>query len=184
MKPAPFEYVRPTDVGEAVPALAEAGEDGAILAGGQSLVPLMAMRRVAAGELFTGPLQTSLATGEMITAVDFPAAGRGGFAELARRRGDFGLVTVEAAETGGGIQIAVGGVGAVPYWARAAEAVLAGTPPTPAHIDKAAALTAAGAEPANDVHADGAYRRATTAENTRRALSRLLGERRPAWTSS
>ena len=45
MKPAPFDYHRPTTVDEAVAALAKyAPEDGRILAGGQSLVPTMAFR--------------------------------------------------------------------------------------------------------------------------------------------
>jgi CO/xanthine dehydrogenase FAD-binding subunit len=43
MKPAPFEYARPSDLGEACAMLA-AGDDGRLIAGGQSLVPLMAMR--------------------------------------------------------------------------------------------------------------------------------------------
>jgi CO/xanthine dehydrogenase FAD-binding subunit len=43
MKPAPFEYARPSDLGEACAMLA-AGDDARIIAGGQSLVPLMAMR--------------------------------------------------------------------------------------------------------------------------------------------
>ncbi len=44
MKPAPFEYVRAGSVEEAVDALAEAGEGAKVLAGGQSLVPLLALR--------------------------------------------------------------------------------------------------------------------------------------------
>jgi carbon-monoxide dehydrogenase medium subunit len=44
MKPAPFEYHAPTGVGEAVRLLSELGEDARPLAGGQSLVPLMALR--------------------------------------------------------------------------------------------------------------------------------------------
>jgi len=44
VKAAPFEYLRPESVEEALEALARAGEDGKVLAGGQSLVPLMAMR--------------------------------------------------------------------------------------------------------------------------------------------
>ena len=44
MKPAPFDYVRPETVAQAVAALAEAGEDGRVLAGGQSLVPMLNMR--------------------------------------------------------------------------------------------------------------------------------------------
>src|ERR1043166_4914872 len=43
MKPAPFEYSRPADIGEACALLA--ADDGArVIAGGQTLVPLMAMR--------------------------------------------------------------------------------------------------------------------------------------------
>jgi len=44
MKPAAFEYMRPSGVPEACAMLADAGDDAKILAGGQTLVPLMAMR--------------------------------------------------------------------------------------------------------------------------------------------
>jgi carbon-monoxide dehydrogenase medium subunit len=45
MKPAPFRYHAPTTVEEAVATLAKvAGDDGRVLAGGQSLVPIMAFR--------------------------------------------------------------------------------------------------------------------------------------------
>ena len=45
MKPAPFRYHAPKSTDEAVETLAEvAGEDGRVLAGGQSLVPIMAFR--------------------------------------------------------------------------------------------------------------------------------------------
>jgi carbon-monoxide dehydrogenase medium subunit len=45
VKPAPFAYHAPTSIEEAVGMLGElAGEDGRILAGGQSLVPTMAFR--------------------------------------------------------------------------------------------------------------------------------------------
>jgi aerobic carbon-monoxide dehydrogenase medium subunit len=44
MIPAAFEYVRPSSVSEAVSALAEAGEDGKVLAGGQSLIPVLRLR--------------------------------------------------------------------------------------------------------------------------------------------
>src|SRR6266849_5604010 len=45
MKPAPFRYHAPKTVEEAVATLAEvAGQDGRVLAGGQSLVPIMAFR--------------------------------------------------------------------------------------------------------------------------------------------
>lgn len=44
MKAAPFAYVRPATVADTVAALAETGGDGKVLAGGQSLVPVLAMR--------------------------------------------------------------------------------------------------------------------------------------------
>src|SRR5260370_20635448 len=45
MKPAPFRYHAPKTIEEAVDTLAEvAGDDGRVLAGGQSLVPIMAFR--------------------------------------------------------------------------------------------------------------------------------------------
>ena len=44
MKPAPFSYHRPQSVDEAVDLLDRLGDDSRPLAGGQSLVPLLAMR--------------------------------------------------------------------------------------------------------------------------------------------
>jgi aerobic carbon-monoxide dehydrogenase medium subunit len=44
VKPAPFEYFAPHSVAEAVHLLAEHGTEAKVLAGGQSLVPLMNMR--------------------------------------------------------------------------------------------------------------------------------------------
>ena len=44
MKPAPFDYYAPTDMGEALSILAEHGDDAKLLAGGQSLMPMMNMR--------------------------------------------------------------------------------------------------------------------------------------------
>lgn len=44
MKAAPFAYHRPESVKEAVDMLAEFGDDAKLLAGGQSLVPMLAMR--------------------------------------------------------------------------------------------------------------------------------------------
>lgn len=44
MKPPPFRYVAPTTVDAAVSALVEAGSQAKVMAGGQSLVPLLNMR--------------------------------------------------------------------------------------------------------------------------------------------
>lgn len=44
MKPAPFEYSAPETLDEAVSMLGQHGDEAKVLAGGQSLVPLMALR--------------------------------------------------------------------------------------------------------------------------------------------
>ena len=44
MKPAPFEYVAASSAADAVRLLGEHGDEALILAGGQSLVPMMNMR--------------------------------------------------------------------------------------------------------------------------------------------
>ena len=44
MKAAPFQYLRPETLEEALAALAQHGEDCKPLAGGQSLIPLLALR--------------------------------------------------------------------------------------------------------------------------------------------
>ena len=47
MIPAKFDYVKPSSVEEAVAALAEGGEDAKIIAGGQSLMPVLRLRLAA-----------------------------------------------------------------------------------------------------------------------------------------
>jgi CO/xanthine dehydrogenase FAD-binding subunit len=44
MKPSPFEYFAPADLPEALDLLAQCGDEAKILAGGQSLMPLLNMR--------------------------------------------------------------------------------------------------------------------------------------------
>jgi len=47
MIPVAFDYVRPTSVDEAVAALVAGGEDAKVLAGGQSLMPVLRLRMAA-----------------------------------------------------------------------------------------------------------------------------------------
>lgn len=44
MKPAPFDYVAPGSIAEALDVLAEAGGGATVIAGGQTLMPLLALR--------------------------------------------------------------------------------------------------------------------------------------------
>ena len=51
MKPARFEYERPASVEEAIAALGRVDQDAKVLAGGQSLIPMMNLRMVKAERL-------------------------------------------------------------------------------------------------------------------------------------
>ena len=51
MIPVAFDYAAPATVGEALTLLAEAGDEGKILAGGQSLIPVLKLRLAAPGKV-------------------------------------------------------------------------------------------------------------------------------------
>jgi carbon-monoxide dehydrogenase medium subunit len=51
VKPAPFDYYAPTNVVDAVALLSELQDEAKVLAGGQSLVPLLALRLTVVGHL-------------------------------------------------------------------------------------------------------------------------------------
>ncbi len=51
VKPSPFTYHRPETLDEALAVLAEVGADGKVLAGGQSLLPVLSMRLAAPAHL-------------------------------------------------------------------------------------------------------------------------------------
>jgi carbon-monoxide dehydrogenase medium subunit len=269
VKPAPFAYRSAETVEEAVAALAELGEDARVLAGGQSLVPMLNLRlarpsalvdvgRVAAlsgisvngalrlgattrqadalrsglvaeraplliealrhvghpatrsrgtvggsiahadpaaelpavllaldgeaivvssgGErvipaasLFVGPFATTLAEGELLTAVrwrDMPASARHGFAEIARRRGDFALAGAVVVVAPGYARVALFAVAPRAFRAPEAEHALE----QGAGAEEAAALAAAASDPSGDPHATAAYRRQAARVATLRAL--------------
>ncbi|WP_226365416.1 xanthine dehydrogenase family protein subunit M [Pseudonocardia sp. ICBG162] len=266
MKCAPFDYVRASSVEETVKVLGEADGDGKILAGGQSLVPVLALRmarpavlvdvnripglssirriddtvevgatvrhsrlveqtehpllaeaarwightairsrgttggsiahadpaaelpvvavatgaavtvtgprgsrEIDAEALFVSALTTSVEEDEMITAIRFPRPDRWGFAEFARRHGDFALVTAVVTEVRGRPRITFGGVGPVPHRAAAAEQALADGRPAA----EVAHIAAEEIEPTADLHGSVEFRRAIAAEMTRRALAQF-----------
>ncbi|MDH4146632.1 MAG: FAD binding domain-containing protein [Acidimicrobiia bacterium] len=141
-------------------------------------------RRVAAADFFESTFSTALAEDELLVAATVAVPTRWGFAEFARRHGDFALVAAVVAEVGGRFRVRVGGVAPVPWAATAAEDILAGAPAADARPlaevaarDLAAAAgAAAGAEvdPGDDIHAPAAYRRALTAELVARAVRDAL----------
>jgi aerobic carbon-monoxide dehydrogenase medium subunit len=65
VKPAPFAYHRPRTLEEALDVLADLGEDAKVLAGGQSLLPLMSMRLASPAHLVDVNHVPGLATVEV-----------------------------------------------------------------------------------------------------------------------
>ncbi|MFL5657991.1 MAG: FAD binding domain-containing protein [Ktedonobacteraceae bacterium] len=141
---------------------------------------ISAERVIKAGEFFTGYLSTGLEAGEMLTEVRFPwIAPQSGWAfmEFARRAGDYALVGAAAVVTPAldgqcmSAQIAYLGIAGSPMRAREVENILIGTTMDDQTLNEAAEL-ARGlvSEDMDDVHATVDYRRALTAELTRRVL--------------
>jgi aerobic carbon-monoxide dehydrogenase medium subunit len=138
-------------------------------------------RTIAAADLFLGPLTTSLQPDEIITGVRLPAwpkARRWGFEEFSRRRGDYALAAVavhyDQDEKGRARQAHIGVIGAAdtPVRLRPAEQALNGKIVDDAAIAAAAAAASSAVDPADDIHAPAAYRRALVGTLVERALRR------------
>jgi carbon-monoxide dehydrogenase medium subunit len=136
-------------------------------------------RVIKAADFFQGPLMTALKPDEIITEIRlpaWPAKRRWGFQEFARRRGDFAMaaaaVFYDQDDSGKARNAHVGaiGVGDTPLRLAAAEAVLNGQTVGEATIAKAEAAASAAVDPADDIHASGAYRRALIGTMVERAL--------------
>jgi carbon-monoxide dehydrogenase medium subunit len=122
-------------------------------------------RTVKADDFFKGLFETALGTGDVLTAIRVPVTSpkmRYGFAELARRQGDYALVGLAASARIEGkeladIRLAYFGVGATPLRAVRAETALAGN----LDIDRLAAAIAAVAsdlDPPDDLQGTGAFK--------------------------
>jgi carbon-monoxide dehydrogenase medium subunit len=126
-------------------------------------------RVIPATSLFTGPFETSMEEGELLTAVQFgdgPAGARHGFSEIARRRGDFALAGAAVVVAPGYARVALFAVAPSAFRAAETERALE----QGAGAEEAAALAAAACDPADDPHAPAAYRREAARVATLRAL--------------
>lgn len=152
--------------------------DGAVVArrvGSERVIP--------AAELYLAPLTTTLQPDELVMEVRFalPRPGSGwGFAEVARRHGDFALVGAAAllwCDGGGrvaGARLAFFGVGGTPVRSAAGEAVLVGHEPTVARLKDAARAAVAALSPDADLHATADYRRRVGQVLAERTLTAAL----------
>jgi aerobic carbon-monoxide dehydrogenase medium subunit len=118
-------------------------------------------RCVKADDFFTALFETALSPQDVLTSIRIRAASaatRVGFAEFARRHGDYAMVGLAACacaagERLGDIRLAYFGVGPVPARARNAEAALTG-----GDIESAVAALNQDLHPSDDVHATAAVK--------------------------
>jgi CO/xanthine dehydrogenase FAD-binding subunit len=144
-------------------------------------------RVMKAEEFFTGYLSTALEPGEMLTEVRFPwippQAGWA-FMEFARRSGDYALVGAVAViipsldDRCMSARIAYLGIAGNPLRSHAVESILAGSTLDDKTLNDAAEVAhTLVSDDMQDVHATVDYRRALTAELTKRVL-KVAWERR------
>jgi carbon-monoxide dehydrogenase medium subunit len=133
-------------------------------------------RTVKADDFFKGLFETALGPHDVLTAIRVPAASsdtRTGFAEFARRHGDYAMVGLAASAKASGkrlsdVRLAFFGIGATPVRATKAEAALAaGT------VDDAVSALAGEIEPSGDVQATAATKKHLAGVLLRRVAKEL-----------
>ena len=135
-------------------------------------------RTIKAQDFFKGLFETALGPQDVLTAVRVPAAGkdtRVGFAELARRHGDYAIVGLAAsarADSKGlaDVRLAFFGVGATAMRATKAEAALVS-----GNVD--AAVAALDLDPPDDVQASAAVKKHLAGVLLRRVAKQLMEPR-------
>ena len=132
-------------------------------------------REIKAKDFFKGLFETALGPQDIITAVRVPAATaatRTGFAELARRHGDYAVVGLAASARSDGkkladVRLAFFGVGSTPVRASGAEKALAD-----GQVD--AAIKALDFEPHDDVQATAELKKHLAGVLLRRVANQLM----------
>ena len=135
-------------------------------------------RKVKADAFFKGLFETALRPNEIVTAVRIPVADKNtrvGFAELARRYGDYAIVGLAASARTDGkgldeVRLAYFGVGDTPIRVKKAEAALAG-----GNVD--AAVNALDLDPNDDVQATAKVKKHLAGVLLRRVAAQLLESR-------
>jgi aerobic carbon-monoxide dehydrogenase medium subunit len=142
-------------------------------------------RTVPAREFFTGPYETVVAPGELLTEIRIAIRPGGGSAyeKVLRRVGDWPVGAAAAAVWLDGDTIAEAGIGLAAVGARnfaaaEAEATLRGAPPTEATLARAGEIAAEHCRPSSDQRGPADYKRHLARELTVRALRQALDRAR------
>jgi CO/xanthine dehydrogenase FAD-binding subunit len=138
------------------------------LEGRVGLASAASRREVALDDFVTGPGQTRLAPGEMVTGVAFSTpAGKyySGFAKIGLRNAvaisvaNCAMVATAPAGKFGDVRLACGAVAPRPIRMRKAEALLAGERLTAGLVEEVSRAASAECDPITDIRATAAYRR-------------------------
>lgn len=140
------------------------------------LVGPVGPRELPLAELLHGPRETTLTAGELIAAVDIPAARPSAYLwQRVRPSNDISQVGVAVARAPGspGWRVALGGVYPTPLRLPSVEAILAAPSPAATAVELAAQEAALRAPFVTDKRATEAYRRRLVAALVRRAVRTL-----------
>ena len=137
-------------------------------------------RTVKADDFFKGLFETALGPHDLLTAIRVPEAtaqSRVGFAEFARRRGDYAIVGLAASARSDGkgltdVRLAYFGVGATPLRAKKAEAALAN-----GKLDAAIAALNDDLDPPDDIQESGAVKKHLAGVLLKRVAQQLAEKR-------
>ncbi|HXP18549.1 MAG TPA: xanthine dehydrogenase family protein subunit M [Streptosporangiaceae bacterium] len=139
------------------------------------------IRTVPARQFHTGPYETVVAPGELLTEIRIPISAGGGsaYAKVGRRVGDWPIGAAGAAIWLAGDIIADAGigltaVGAEHFAAAEAEEFLRGAPATEASFARAGQIAAEHCRPTSDQRGPADYKRHLASELTVRALRQAL----------
>jgi carbon-monoxide dehydrogenase medium subunit len=148
---------------------------------------LAGTRTVPARDFHTGPYETVVRPGEILTEFRIPIVAGGGSAyqKVGRRVGDWPVAAAGAAiwldRNGGAVAdagIGLTAVGAEHFSAALAEDFLRGEPATPENFTRAGQIAAEHCHPVSDQRGPADYKRHLVGELTARALSRALARAR------
>ncbi len=153
-----------------------------VLGGEADIAGPKGKRTVKADDFFKGLFETALGPQDVLTTIRLPVATkdtRTGFAELARRHGDYAIVGLAASAKADGkglsdVRLAFFGAGTMPVRQRKAEAALNGAVDDK-RID--AAVAALELDPTDDVQATGAVKRHLAGVLLQRVARQLMEAR-------